>query len=96
MHAIEIPFKFNHPDEWAQAAGQRRERFQVAANMSRAWATFARTGNPSHPGIGTWPAYSLEKRATLFLDAPIKIVKDPFREESLVWRKIERPEADKS
>jgi para-nitrobenzyl esterase len=96
MHAIEIPFKFNHPDEWASAVGQRPERFQVAANMSRAWATFARTGNPSHAGIGTWPAYTLEKRATLFLDAPSRVVDDPFRQERLVWQQIERPEPNPS
>jgi hypothetical protein len=59
IHALEIPFKFNHPDEWAQAAGQRPGRFQVAANMSR-------------------------------------VVNDPFREERLVWQKIEKPEPNPS
>jgi hypothetical protein len=38
---------------------------------------------------------SLDKRATLFIDAPSHVVNDPFREERLVWRKIEQPEADK-
>ena len=47
-HAMEIAFKFNHP-ETSPEAGKRPERFTAARNMSAAWAAFARTGNPSHP-----------------------------------------------
>ena len=75
-HAMEIPFKFNHP-ETSASAGKRSERFQAAENMSKAWSTFARTGDPSHDGIPKWPAYTLEQRATMFLDAQCRVVNDP-------------------
>jgi para-nitrobenzyl esterase len=56
--------------------------------MSRAWAAFARNGDPSHDGIPKWPAYTLDKRATMILDATCTVVDDPMREERLAWLKI--------
>jgi para-nitrobenzyl esterase len=86
-HAMEMAFKFNHPDNNPDA-GKRPERYKAARNMSRAWATFARTGDPSHDEIPQWPAYTLEQRATMILDAECKVVNDPNREERLVWSEI--------
>jgi para-nitrobenzyl esterase len=56
--------------------------------MSKAWATFARNGDPGHDGIPKWPAYTLDQRATMFLDAQCKVVNDPYREERLLWNEI--------
>src|ERR1051325_5560360 len=84
-HAMEIAFKFNHP-EVSRAAGSRPERFQAARNMSRAWATFARTSNPSCDGIPRWPAYTLDTRATMFLDAECRVVDDPYSSERRLWQ----------
>lgn len=86
-HAMEIAFKFNHP-ETSPEAGRRPERFQAARNMSAAWAAFARNGNPSHPGIPAWPAYDTARRATMLLDAECRVVDDPHREERLLWQEI--------
>jgi para-nitrobenzyl esterase len=86
-HAMEMAFKFNHPDNNPDA-GKRPERYKAARNMSRAWATFARTGNPSHDEIPQWPAYTLDQRGTMILDAVCKVVNDPNREERLVWSEI--------
>ena len=86
-HAMEMAFKFNHPDNNPDA-GKRPERYKAARNMSRAWATFARTGNPSHDEIPRWPAYTLDQRATMILDAECKVVNDLNREERLVWSEI--------
>ena len=83
-HAMEMAFKFDHPDNNSEA-GKRPERYQAAKKMSAAWAAFARSGDPSHPGIPKWPAYTLEQRATMILDAECKVVNDPYREERLAW-----------
>jgi para-nitrobenzyl esterase len=83
-HAMEMAFKFNHPDNNPDA-GTRPERYKAARNMSRAWAAFARTGNPSHDEIPAWPAYDATTRATMFIDAECKVVNDPWRDERLVW-----------
>jgi para-nitrobenzyl esterase len=86
-HAMEIAFKFDHP-ETSPEAGQRPERFRAARNMSAAWAAFARTGNPSHPAIPAWPAYDTQRRATMILDAECRVVDDPHREERLLWQDL--------
>ena len=86
-HAMEMAFKFNHPEN-SKSTGNRPERFQAARNMSKAWATFARTSNPSFDGIPRWPAYTLEKRATMFLDAECRVVNDPFSAERRLWQEI--------
>jgi para-nitrobenzyl esterase len=86
-HAMEIAFKFNHP-ETSPEAGRRPERYQAARNMSAAWAAFARTGDPSHPGIPAWPAYDAARRATMVLDAECRVVDDPHREERLLWQEL--------
>ncbi len=86
-HAMEIAFKFNHPEN-SKNTGSRPERFRAARNMSQAWATFARTGNPSFDGIPRWPAYTLDTRATMFLDAECHVVNDPFSAERRLWKEI--------
>ena len=83
-HAMEMAFKFDHPDNNPEA-GKRPERYKAARNMSRAWASFARTGNPSHDEIPAWPAYTLDRRATMILDAECKVVNDPHAEERKLW-----------
>jgi len=86
-HAPEILFKVNHPESNAADARQPEMR-QATRNMSKAWATFAYTGNPSHDGIPIWPAYTLDRRATMILDAQCKVIDDPCREERLLWSEL--------
>jgi para-nitrobenzyl esterase len=53
----------------------------LAVQMSRAWATFGRAGDPNHEGLPHWPAYSTDERSTMLFDDPSTVVSDPFREE---------------
>jgi para-nitrobenzyl esterase len=86
-HAMEMAFKFDHPDNNPDA-GKRPERYKAARNMSRAWASFARTSNPSHDEIPAWPAYALERRATMLIDAECRVIDDPWSEERQVWKEV--------
>jgi para-nitrobenzyl esterase len=86
-HAMEMAFKFDHP-ETSPEAGRRPKRFEAARNMSAAWAVFARTGNPSHPGIPAWPPYDTSRRATMLLDAECRVVDDPHRAERILWDEL--------
>jgi para-nitrobenzyl esterase len=36
--------------------------------MSRAWIAFARTGNPNHKGLPTWPQFNAANGATMLFD----------------------------
>ena len=42
-----------------------KEAYALAAKMSDAWISFARTGNPNHKGLPNWPAYSASKSPTM-------------------------------
>lgn len=83
-HAMEIAFKFDHP-QTKGLIGTNPARFPTALNMSGAWASFARNGNPDFDGIPHWPAYSLDKRETMFIDAKCSVVGDPWREQRVLW-----------
>lgn len=65
-HSLDLPYVFNVVDR-VPFVGQQADRHRVADAMSRAWATFARTGDPSHEAIPDWPRYSLEERATMVI-----------------------------
>jgi len=84
-HAMEIPFVFDNPDI-APFTGDSPDRYELAASMSRAWISFARTGDPNFAGLPHWPPYDPENRATMLFNVPCQVENDPRREERLVWK----------
>jgi para-nitrobenzyl esterase len=60
----------------------------LADRVSRTWATFARTGEPTNESIPAWPAYTSERRATMILDDECRIVNDPDGEVRPLWIKV--------
>jgi para-nitrobenzyl esterase len=86
-HALDVPFTFDTID-LTNATDRSAVAHQLAATMSGAWATFARTGRPEHPAIPSWPAYNLTERATLILDSECRVENDPGRETRLLWKAV--------
>jgi para-nitrobenzyl esterase len=89
MHALEIAFKFNNVDVpmgGSVFAGQRPERHTAGRAMSEMWATFARTGTPGAAGQPAWPAYTLDRRSTMMIDAACRVENDPYSEERRFWQ----------
>jgi para-nitrobenzyl esterase len=70
-HALDLPFTFGNLDAPGMAAfaGAGADAHALAADWMDAWCAFARSGDPSHAGIGTWPAYDLARRATFHFGA---------------------------
>jgi len=87
-HAMEIPFVFDNTDD-VPMTGERPDKHELEAAVSEAWAAFARSGDPSHPGIPKWAPYTADNRATMLLDVPCRLEVDPFREELDAWEGIE-------
>jgi para-nitrobenzyl esterase len=69
--------------------GTDPDREKVARNMSEMWTTYARTGHPGAKGQPAWPAYTLETRATMQIDAQCKVIDDPFGEERKMWEQLD-------
>lgn len=88
-HASDINLKFANTDKNLDNilnADQSPGRLATARHMSELWAGFARKGRPTANDVPTWPAYTLKDRATMWLDAACKIVKDPDKDERLYWQ----------
>ncbi|WP_375765683.1 carboxylesterase/lipase family protein [Archangium gephyra] len=85
-HALDIPFVFDNADLVPGFTGKDPERFKLSEQLSPAWIAFARTGNPNHPGIPTWPAYTTGERPTLLFNLTSRVENDPGHEERQLWR----------
>ena len=83
FHTLEIPFVLENVDEAKSMTGTGQDRYPLQDKMSGAWAAFARSGNPNHKGLTNWPAFKLDRRATMIFDKECKVVNDPYREERL-------------
>jgi para-nitrobenzyl esterase len=82
-HALEMPFVFgtlNAPTQ-DRFAGTGPDVERLSANMMGAWLAFARSGDPSHAGVGTWPAYNGATRPTMIFDSDSRVADDPLPEE---------------
>jgi para-nitrobenzyl esterase len=49
--------------------------------MSDAWIQFARSGDPNHKGIPSWPAYNAGKGPVMIFDNRCEVKDDPDRAE---------------
>lgn len=74
-HAMEIPFVFNRfqllgeMDKYMFQNKTRAAREALSRDMGTYWASFARTGAPSHSGSLAWPAYSAGREALIRFDS---------------------------
>ncbi|MFH0841194.1 MAG: carboxylesterase family protein [Bacteroidota bacterium] len=68
IHCMEIAFVFNNIARNREQSGDGPEAYALADKMSRAWAQFARTGDPNVEGVPQWPAYKEADGATMFFN----------------------------
>lgn len=85
MHALEIPFVWKSMLGWDVAFGTEPPP-DLSDQMHQAWINYVRTGEPSHDGIGEWPAYDTERRPTMRFDEITKLVDDPGAQTHRAWR----------
>ena len=67
-HTSEIPFVMNSLALTETQHGNGDEAKALADKMSRAWAAFARTGNPNVAGLPQWQPYTRQNGATMIFD----------------------------
>ena len=80
MHCMEIPFVFDNINRCEEMTGGGKDAHILADKMSRAWINFARTGNPNHKGLPTWPQYTAENGATMLFDNSCVLKNHPDKE----------------
>jgi len=89
-HTFEIPFVFDNvhaAPQWYESKRDPRLD-ELATTLSKAWATFAHRGDPSHSHMPQWSPYTANERATMILDYACRSVLDPKREQRLEFEKL--------
>ena len=81
FHCAEIAFAFDNTDRCENMTGGGADARSLAAKVSDAWIHFARTGDPSHPGIPKWTPFSAETVPTMIFDNKTELVNNPDGEE---------------
>ena len=75
-HTAELAFCFDNTKRCEQGTGNTPEAQALAKKMSTAWANFARTGNPSQPGLA-WTPSDPTRCQTMIFDNQCRMVDDP-------------------
>jgi para-nitrobenzyl esterase len=75
-HTAELAFCFDNTKRCEQGTGNTPEAQALAKKMATAWVNFARTGNPSQPGL-TWTPSDPSRCQTMVFDNDCRMVDDP-------------------
>ncbi len=92
-HALELPFVWSQLDVPAskfflggdQAAEAARP---LAAAVHATWVAFIRDHVPEAGALPAWPAYELERRATMLIDATSRVVDDAGATTRRAWQQL--------
>ena len=75
-HNLDLPLIFGR-DRAPGVTGDGMAHHALASAMQTAWASFARSGNPSHAGLPAWPHYDGLTRQTMVFDTVCEVASDP-------------------
>jgi para-nitrobenzyl esterase len=75
-HTAELAFCFDNARRCEQGTGNTPEAQALAKKMSTAWASFARTGDPSQPGLA-WTPSDPVRCQTMVFDTRCRMADDP-------------------
>ena len=67
-HVSDVHMAMFNADRQPQSFGGGEAARSMSYDVARAWINFARSGNPNHPGLPNWPAFTPENGATLLFD----------------------------
>ena len=75
-HTADLQFCFDNTKRCEQGTGNTPEAQALAKKMASAWANFARTGNPSQPGL-EWQPFEPTSGNTMVWDNNCRMENDP-------------------
>ena len=75
-HTAELAFCFDNTKRCEQGTGNTPEAQALAKKMANAWANFARTGDPSQPGL-KWTPCDPTRNQTMVFDNKCRMDDDP-------------------
>jgi para-nitrobenzyl esterase len=89
-HGLELPFVFGTLDMpiLTELTGGGPAAELLSQHMQDAWLAFARGDAPGHQGLGPWPRYGSQRRATMLLGRDHGVVDAPMEEERRFWDEV--------
>jgi para-nitrobenzyl esterase len=87
-HGLDVPFVFDTVSLVPEKVGTGNDAVRLASRMSGMLLAFARSGRPDAPGLPSWPAYDLSRRATMVFDTTIRVVDDPRGHERRLFAQV--------
>ncbi|MGP0030547.1 MAG: carboxylesterase/lipase family protein [Acidimicrobiales bacterium] len=86
-HGLELPFVFGvvHVPAVQLFTGSGTEVERLSALMQHAWSAFARTGDPAHQALGSWPTWDPATRSTMVFGPRSALATAPRNPELSVW-----------
>lgn len=79
-HCMEIPFVFANTDRHASLTGGGDKARALAGKMSRAWISFAATGNPNTSDLPRWEPYTPADGATMIFNDECRVAHNHDKE----------------
>lgn len=83
VHGVDVELVLNQYG--GELTGTGPVARKLADTMGAVWANFARTGDPNVHGLPNWSAYNAESRATLIVDANLRVENDPWGDLRALW-----------
>ncbi|MGD1030693.1 MAG: carboxylesterase family protein [Opitutaceae bacterium] len=80
FHSCEIAFVMDNAELCDQFSGRTPAALALARQVSKAWVSFARTGNPNHPDLPDWPVFSPQNGETMVFGDPCVVRNNPEAE----------------
>ena len=87
-HGLDVPFVFDNAAITPQVVGTGDAPVVLADVMSSAWIAFARAGDPNVKGLPHWPAFDLDRRATMVFDRETRVIDDPRGRERRLFGQV--------
>ena len=84
-HDTCLPLVFGTMDRAPVLAGTGVDATRMSETVQDAWIAFIRSGDPSTPALGAWPAYDAGERATMLLGAEPQVVERHRAAQMAVW-----------
>jgi para-nitrobenzyl esterase len=81
FHCAELSFVFDNTDRCAPMTGGGPAPRALAAKVSEAWLHLARHGDPNHPGLPKWPAFTASEKPVMIFDDECQVKDDPDHDE---------------
>jgi para-nitrobenzyl esterase len=88
FHTMDIPLVFGTLDARGSETGTGAEARVASGVLQGAFVAFATGGDPDRPGVPHWPRYTLDRRATLVVDARSRVEDDPRRWQRELFARI--------